>query len=65
MKLTADQIKELVEAKEAELAREAERQQFQASLRRLLRKADKKGFRIYKVLVAHTLPNEEDRWGML
>jgi hypothetical protein len=62
MKLTQEQIAELVVEKEAELAREVIREGLEKSLKRLIRKASKQGFTIKEVLFAHMEKKLEDRW---
>ena len=64
MKLTDTQIAELVAEKEAELAREVARAGLEKSLKRLIRKADKQGFRLREVLFAHMVKEPENRWAM-
>lgn len=61
-KLTQEQINELIAEKEAELARDEQREAIMKSMKRLIKKADKEGFRLRKVLGAHIIAKEEDRW---
>lgn len=67
-KLSAVEIVKMIAEKEAEMAREIEREKLNKSLRRLLKKAVKMDFHLNKVSCAHMV-NETERfcfydWGM-
>jgi uncharacterized protein (DUF3084 family) len=62
IKLSKDKITALVQAREEELAIEAERQKLEKSLKTLIAKMAKKNFYISKRAFAHMEKEEKDRW---
>jgi hypothetical protein len=62
IKLSKADIDQLVSEKEKELAAENERLKFEKSLRTLIRRMEKQGFYIGKVLFAHMEKEETNRW---
>jgi len=61
-KLDKDQIAALVEEKELELAKEVKRQEYESSLRRLIKKMEKDGLYIGKTMFSHMKETEAERW---